>query len=532
MRGGSSSSTELPGGGRIAKALCQADAQESLLDFVRLTWHVIEPSRDFVEGWVIEAICDHLEAVSDGEITRLLINVPPGFTKSLLTDVFWPAWEWGPRDEPTLRYLCFSYSDALTKRDNGRFKNLITSDIYRRLWGDRFGPGEQFGRRKIENDRTGWKFASSVGGVGTGERGDRVIIDDPNNVKKSESRTVLESTNLWLTEVVPDRLNDLATSAIILIQQRTNERDCSGTLLDPKLGADYVHLSIPNEYDPRRYYVNALGWSDPRTSEGALAWPERLPAAETEKLKRIKGSYAYSGQYQQSPAPRGGGIIKRLHWQLWPPGGEAFDAQGKPAKPLEYPPFDYIVASLDTALGAKQENDWSALTVWGSWRDANDVPKLMLMEAWQARLEFYPLVQKIIKSCRKRQVDRLLVEAKANGISVAQEIVRLLGEEEFGVTLIDPRKAGGDKVARAYAVQHLFENGVVYAPERAWSETVISECEVFPKGTHDDLVDTVTQALWFLRKSRIALLVDERASDDRERQRVPGDLRQVPIYDV
>ena len=203
MRGGSSSSTELPGGGRIAKALCQADAQESLLDFVRLTWHVIEPSRDFVEGWVIEAICDHLEAVSDGEINRLLINVPPGFTKSLLTDVFWPAWEWGPRDEPTLRYLCFSYSDALTKRDNGRFKNLITSDIYRRFWGDRFGPGEQFGRRKIENDRTGWKFASSVGGVGTGERGDRV-----NRQSDAAANDRLEAERRYATQADVDKLRE------------------------------------------------------------------------------------------------------------------------------------------------------------------------------------------------------------------------------------------------------------------------------------------------------------------------------------
>src|SRR6185437_9709284 len=116
--------------------------------------------------------------------------------------------------------------------------------------------------------------------------------------------------------------------------------------------------------------------------------------------------------------------------------------------------------SLDTALTEKEENDWSALTIWGAWRDAEERPKLMLIEAWQARLAFHPLVQQVIRTCRKRQVDRLLIEARANGISVAQEITRICGAEEFGCQLVDPRKAGGDKVARAYAVQHLFENGL------------------------------------------------------------------------
>jgi predicted phage terminase large subunit-like protein len=522
--------THLPDPRWLGRALDRLDAEERLLDFVRLLWPVIEPARPFLEGWVLGAIAEHLQAVSAGEINRLLINVPPGFTKSLLADVFWPAWEWGPRNRPALRYLCFSYSDELTKRDNQRFRHLISAPLYREFWGDRFGPGDQFGRRKVENDKTGWKFATSIGGVGTGERGDRVIIDDPNNVRTAESKAVMESTNLWLTEVMPDRLNHQSQSAIILIQQRTHERDCSGTLLS--LGADYVHLSVPMEYDPRRHYVNALGWQDPRRAEGDLAWPERFPRQEVEKLKRIKGAYAYAGQYQQSPAPRGGGIIKRADWQLWPPGGESFDALGKPKKPLEYPPFDFILASLDTALTEKEENDWSALTVWGAWRDENEVPKLLLMEAWQARLAFYPLVQKVIGTCRKRQVDRLVIEAKANGISVAQEIQRLCGAEEFGVQLLDPRKAGGDKVARAHAVQHLFENGLIYAPERQWSEMVIGECEVFPKGAHDDLVDTVTQALWYLRKSGLALLGEERIAEQRRYARPPGERQSEPIYDV
>jgi predicted phage terminase large subunit-like protein len=522
-------SSSWPAHAPVIETLDRYGAEQGLLDFVRLTWRAIEPARPLVEGWVLGAIAEHLTAVTEGEITRLLINVPPGFTKSLLVNVFWPAWEWGPRQRPETRYLAFAYAEELTRRDNGRFRSLIQSPIYRAHWGHVFSPGGRIGRRKVENDRTGWKFASSIGGVGTGERADRVLIDDPNNVRQAESKAVRESTNLWLTEVMPDRLNDQRRSAIVLIQQRTHERDCSGTLLS--LEAGYVHLSVPMEYDPRRHYANALGWEDPRTTEGELAWPARFPAEEVAKLKRIKGAYAYAGQYQQAPAPRGGGILKREHWQLWPQEGERFLANGKPEKPLEYPPFDYLLASLDTALTEKAENDWSALTVWGAWRDKNETPKLMLVEAWQARLAFHPLLRKVIQTCRKRQVDRLLVEARANGISVAQEIIRLCGAEEFGVQLVDPRKAGGDKVARAHAVQHLFEAGLVYAPERQWAETVIGECETFPKGAHDDLVDTVTQALWFLRKSGLAVLAEERAAAPM-RWREAGTRSGERIYDV
>jgi hypothetical protein len=119
---------------RLVAGLDRADAAEDLLDFVRLTWRAIEATRPLVEGWVLGAMCEHLTAVSDGEIPRLLINAPPGFMKSLLVDVLWPAWEWGPRNRPEMRYLCCSYSEELTKRDNARFRNLITSPTYRALW--------------------------------------------------------------------------------------------------------------------------------------------------------------------------------------------------------------------------------------------------------------------------------------------------------------------------------------------------------------------------------------------------------------
>src|SRR4051812_23813229 len=232
-------------------------AEGRLIDFIRLMWPAVEPMRPFVNGWVIEAICEHLEAVTSGEIQRLLFNVPPGTLKSLATNVFWPAWEWGPLDLPSTRYVTFSYAQNLTLRDNIRFRQVVMSDLYRRLWGERFGPSaDQFNIIKVANDKTGWKFASSAGGTGTGERGDRVIIDDPNNVKEAESEKIRSSTNTWFLEVLPSRLNDLDEGAIVVIQQRTHEDDVSGTILTNGLG--YEDLCIPMEYEGGRHCVTSI----------------------------------------------------------------------------------------------------------------------------------------------------------------------------------------------------------------------------------------------------------------------------------
>src|SRR5262249_34997198 len=158
-------------------------------------------------------------------ITRLLINIPPGAMKSLTTNVFWPAWEWGPRDLAHMRYIGASYSHDLTIRDNLRCRRLIESYVYQRLWGGRFRLNDdQNAKVRFANDRTGFKLATSVGGLGTGERGDRFIIDDPHNLVDGESEAKRDSTLAWFSEVVPTRLNDPESSAIVIIMQRVHER--------------------------------------------------------------------------------------------------------------------------------------------------------------------------------------------------------------------------------------------------------------------------------------------------------------------
>lgn len=482
--------------------LDRLDCEESLLAFVKRHWSALEPNTPFVDGWALEAVCEHLEAVTSGDINRLLINVPPGFMKSLLTNVFWPAWEWGPQRKGHLRYVTFSYAASLTERDNGRFRDLLLNQDYQRLWGDRFGLKE-IGKIRVSNDKTGWKIASSVGGVSTGERGDRVLLDDPHSVKESESDVVRAETVRWFREGMSNRLNDMQKSAIIVIMQRVHEADVSGAILES--GQDYEHLMIPMEYDGRRYHTS-IDWTDPRDDDGDLAWEERFSRKTVEDLKTVLGPYGYSGQYQQAPAPRGGGIFRREWWQLWGNPDDPTDPQFR-----KFPSCEYIVASLDTAYTTKQENDYSALTVWGLWRDKYDLPKIILMSAWKDRLPIHELVERVTVTCKRFKVDRLLIESKAAGISVAQEIRRLHSGEGYGVQLFDPK--GGDKEARAYSVQHIFSDEMVYAPDRDWSDMVITEMASFPRAPHDDFTDSAVQALKHLRDIGLAIHGAELAQD-------------------
>ena len=516
-----------------------------LIEFVRYFWSVLEPETKLVEGWLLYAICEHLEAVTFGKITRLLINVPPGSMKSLMVNVFWPAWEWGPMDMPSMRYVSFSYSSGLTERDNTKFRKLVMSEKFKELWGERFKL-EKEGEIKITNDKTGSKFASSVKGIGTGERGDRVVIDDPHDVHKSESDVVRTDTVRWFRETITDRLNNLDDSAIIIIMQRVHQSDISGFILEQ--GWLYCHLMVPMEFEAGREPYNPLGWKDPRTEDGDLAWPERFSPEAVANIEREKGSFAYAGQYQQRPSPRGGGIIQR-NW--WRPYTEA--ECGKFGVPWpKFPIMSYTVLSLDTAQTEKKQNDPTAGVVLGVCRDIWENRRLILMWAWAERLELYELVKKIEETAKKFKIDRVLIEDKASGHPVAQELRRrgrvisdtlshnpkTADRADFGVTLVTPE---GDHVARMYAQQNLFECGLIYAPAEStgmgdflfkdWADRVINECADMPKGTHDDLADAMSQALKHMRDLGLATLPDEDELEDLiEKKYRPAPAPMYPAF--
>ena len=524
--------------------LDKADCEESFVDFIKLAWHVVEPGQDYVHNWHIDMIAAHLTAITDEMMiddekyyNRLLINVPPGAMKSLLTNVFWPAWEWGPRNMPHLRYVCASHGQELAIRDSTKMRRLIQSEWYQSLWGDRVTlTGDQNAKTKFENTATGFRQAVAAGGI-TGARGDRVIIDDPHTVESAASDQMRSTTIDWFLQAVPTRLNNPDKSAIVVIMQRLHEEDVSGVILDKGLG--YDHIMLPMEYEPLRAAPTLLGWEDQRETLGELLFPERFPEHVVERDKRAMGPYAVSGQFQQTPTPADGGIIKRDWWQLW--------------EHESFPAFDYIIASLDTAYTEKTENDPSALTIWGVYTEdpisteamkkplsLKDMfqkergykaphPKVMLVNAWAERLELHQLVTKVAETLKKYKADAILIEDKAAGHSVAQELRRLYNHLGFMVITDNPN--GIDKRSRLYSVQHIFAEGLVYAPDKSWADMVITQSAIFPKGKHDDLVDTVSMALRHLRKTGMIARPEE-AQNDYESSIQHRGAPPAPLYAV
>ena len=435
--------------------------EQSLYEFLKAGWKYIDPN-PFVDGWHLEAIAEHLQAVADGEIKRLIINQPPRTSKSSMI-VGFDAWVWAQgyvsdTSGPGVQFLHASYAQNLSIRDSVKTRRLIGSPWYQGLWGDRFSMmGDQNAKTRFDNDKGGYRLATSVGGALTGEGGGIIVIDDPHNSVDMESEVVRESTVEWFNTSLSTRLNNARTGAMILVMQRLHENDLTGNILAS--GDDsWVHLMLPMRYEPERaaiLYPNAIGWSDPRTEDGELLTPERYDEMSVGRLEKQLGPFGSAGQLQQRPEPKGGGILKRDFWQDW----------DKPT----YPEVEFVIGSVDTAYTTKEENDFSAMTVWGVFTE-NDIPKVMLMNGWQAKLELHELVDKISATAKKFSVDHLLIENKASGISVAQELRRLYASEDFSVQLHDPK--GGDKVARAYSVQHILAEGVVHAPtDFAWAET-------------------------------------------------------------
>jgi predicted phage terminase large subunit-like protein len=287
-------------------ALDRFEADTSLRNFVPLAWPILEPEAQYVGGWAIDAMCEHLEAVTYGWINRLLINVPPGSMKSLLSSVMWPAWEWGPRDRPALRYISTAFNDGPVKRDTRKMRDLVASQWYQERW-----PGVRLvrsGETSFSNSRTGNREGVPFGSL-TSQRGDRLIIDDPHSTKTAESKAEREATVRQFREGATNRLNNQEKSAIIVIMQRLHEGDISGEALALDMG--YVHLNLPMQFEPDRRCTTRIGFKDPRTHEGELLNPGRFSAKTVAQLQNDLGDYAYAGQYQQRPVPREGGLFKR-----------------------------------------------------------------------------------------------------------------------------------------------------------------------------------------------------------------------------
>lgn len=536
--------------------------EDSLFAFYAAAWPQYDPL-PLKLNWHHEAIAEHCEAVVRGEILNLLVNIPPRCSKTSLITVSLPAWIWARRwraflSGPQVRFLCVSYGTRPAERQARTARQLILGEWYRRRWGESVQVVNE-ALEEFSNAAGGYRISASLSGAILGAGADLVIVDDPHNLEEAESAVEAENTRRGFSEGLTTRRTDPTRTARILVMQRLTERDCSAEMLEKF--PDSVHLMLPMEFDPQRWCRTAW-YEDPRREAGELLWPQQFPAERVAADKFTLGDFAYAGQYDQSPQPRGGGIIKRDWWQVWPDypldlSGLIYqDARGEwQIRAMPLPDVSYVVMAIDTNMTARDEGDWNACTVWGVWHrraqpyalddemverwaalmgrpapryrheEAEEQPRVILMEAWRMRGPLRTgdgkmgLVERILDTARRRHADRLLIENTARGQDVHDEILRGVRPGEFMVQLWDPKKHG-DKVARLTSTQPLFQQGLVYTPvtfdprtgaqrEFQWVEMVVDEVSAVPRGAHDDLADTASCGLIWLRENGMLQLTEE-----------------------
>lgn len=482
------------------------ECRRDLHEFVREFWSEIEPTIAFEENWHHRELGDHLMMVTHGKINNLLINVPPGTSKSTYVSVMWPAWEWA--SSPGQRYFGVSYDEQLSIRDAELCKRIVQSPKYQRWYGEE-GAAVKYGANQklmYATTKGGWRLATSIGGRGTGQHPTRKIVDDPHNVKQSESDVQRKTALDYWDGTLSSRGLGLG-AATVVIMQRLHQMDLTGHIMkseDYKTG-EWTHLVIPMEYEVARDYPAVkTGFKDPRKKEGELLWPKLFSKKKVNSLAANLGVYRAAGQLQQRPAPAGGGIIKVDCFQLWPA-----------ERPL--PIIEYLIQSYDTAYTELTQNDPCAFTAWGvftirvgktlkrcailldAWDEYLGYPKLKekAMDLWQAK---YGGDKKDIAN-KPRKPDTILVEEKGSGISLLQDM-RLANLPVKGY---NPGRAS--KTQRAHLASPLLEALCFYVIESRkepgkpvhWARPLLEQCEQFPNAEHDDYVDTWTQATIFLQ---------------------------------
>jgi predicted phage terminase large subunit-like protein len=483
--------------------------QGSLLEFIKAAWHCLHPGEPFVSGWAIETLCAHLEAVSRGEIDRLLINVPPGFAKSMTVNVFWPAWEWGPLGRDHYKYISASYEKGLATRDLMYCRDLIKSEWYQSHWPIVF-KADHDGKQEYSNSGRGWRFAASVGSGLTGRRGHRFIIDDPHSVGLAESEAERATARFWFTETTPTRFVDQKRPVYVIIMQRLHEQDISGLIIN-KLAAEqgWTHLCIPMDGDPihkswtcvpstfgpparmRRvkedgeplpYYVpdeegELLYPQDPRTEEGELAWPERFDAQSVKDLKTMfrseGGSYAEDAQLNQRPVPRGGGMFKKGDWKFLDtvPEGVTGWVRG------------YDLAATDSNKAA-----WTVGVKLGRMKDGSIV--ISDVDRYRAGPAE---VEKNILSAAQRDGHSVSISIPQDPGQAGKAQIRALAILLHGYNIRFTPESGS-KENRAIPIAAQVEVGNVYLVRGEWNDAFIAEAMLFPNGTYMDQIDALSRA--------------------------------------
>lgn len=445
-------------------------AKRSLSEYIKCTWPIIEPATEYKHNWHIDAISEHLEAVTLGQIKRLLINMPPRYMKSICVSVMWPTWEW--IKFPSTRWLFASYAASLSTKHSLDRRTIIQSPWYQQRFGNIYTlSDDQNIKTEYNNNKRGYMFATSTGGTATGKGGDRIVVDDPLNPKEAGSDALRNMANTFFDQTLTTRLDDKKKGAIVIVMQRLHEKDLSGHVLDQ---GGYVHLNLPAEASKKTMIHFPISGKTMEREQGHIIWEAREGKEELEQQKRALGSYGYAGQYQQDPSPADGGLLKRTWWKYYD----------------EMPPlhtFDTILISVDCSFKDLESSDFVVMQVWGRIG-----AKKYLLDQARKKMTFPETVKRLKALVAKwPQARAKLIEDKANGSAVIQTVKDTID----GIIPVEPQ---GGKIARAQAVSYTIEAGDVYLPSKEiaiWVDDFVEECAKFPKGANDDQVDAMTQAL-------------------------------------
>lgn len=453
--------------------------RRSLANFAKRAWHVLEPTAHLKWGWALDAICLHLEAVSDGRINRLLMNVPPGSMKSLLTGVIWPAWEWGPMGRPDMRYVGTAHEEQLAIRDSRKCRDLIKSEWYQKLWPLALDKSLD-GKREFGNVKKGVRQARAFTSM-TGVRGDRVILDDPLSADGANSDAKLDAVRTTFLETLPTRIN-ADESAIVVIMQRLHEKDPSGIILDR--GLPYVHLRIPMRFEVDRRCTTSIGWTDPRTQEGELMFPERFGEAQVAELEKTLGIYGTAGQLQQRPAPRGGGNIMTAMIGI-----------------VDAVPHGVVEWCRGWDLASTKDGDYTAGPKLGRLQDG----RYIIADVVRAKMEPSSRDAMMLATVRRDgpQVKQSIPQDPGQaGVSQKAAIAKLLN----GFNLHFSPESGSKEV-RATPFTSQINAGNVIMLRAPWNQELLDEMASFPRGTYDDQVDGCSRAFNAMLRRKIGLFV-------------------------
>jgi predicted phage terminase large subunit-like protein len=434
----------------------------------------LHPTQAFLGNWHLDAIIAKIEECRLGKCRRLIINVPPRSLKSIMTSVAFPAWVLG--HDPAKQFMCVSYAQDLADKHARDCRSVLTSDWYQKLFPAMRLSGQRQAVAEFVTTLNGFRIATSVGGVITGLGADVIIIDDPLRPEEALSETLRKAANEWIGHTLYSRLNDKRSGVIIIVMQRLHEDDLVGHL-QRQTGEKWDILNFPAIAEQPQTFVwqTPLGRFERHRAVGDVLHPEREPLAELEVLRARLGEYHFACQYQQNPAPLGGGMVKDEWFKRY---------RDPPEK------FDRVIQSWDTANKPTELSDYSVCVTLGVIGNRN-----YLLNVWRKKVGYPDLKRAVRQQYDQFRPNVVLIEDRASGTQLVQEL------REAGLSAVTPYKSGVDKIMRFDAQTATIENGLFLVPEEAhWLAEYLHELKTFPKARYDDQVDATAQALEWLKK--------------------------------